>query len=65
MSAQPAIDFQTPCRQPHVTVKLKKTQRELERMQEIERENRRLLQRLGQIMNTSRMENFWRHPRPK
>lgn len=51
--------------QPHVLIKLKKLQRERERMQEIEKENQRLLQKLTQIMNTNRLENFWRQPRPK
>lgn len=64
-SAQPAIDFHRPMQQPHVLIKLKKIQQERERMQEIERENQRLLQKLTQIMNTNRLENFWREPRPK
>lgn len=64
-SAGPVIDYHAPAAQPHVTVKLKKTQRELERQRDIERENSRLLQRLVKIMNTSRMNNFWRECRPK
>lgn len=64
-SAGPAIDFRPPTSHPHVTTKLKKIQRERERLDEIERENRRLLQRLGEIMNTRRLENFWQQPRPK
>lgn len=64
-SAQPAIDFIRPQHQPQVLIKLKKLQRERERMEEIEKENQRLLQKLGQIMNTNRLENYWRAPRPK
>lgn len=59
------IDVRPPAVQPHVTVKLKKTQRELERQRDIVRENGRLLQRLGQIMNHNRVDNFWRECRPK
>lgn len=64
-SAGPAIDYHPPAVQPHVTIKLKKTQRELERQGDIQRENTRLLQSLTKIMNTSRMNNFWRECRPK
>lgn len=64
-SARPAIDFRRPMQQPHVLIKLKKLQKERERMQEIEKENQRLLQKLTQIMSTNRLENFWREPRPK
>ena len=64
-SAGPAIDFRPPSSHPHVNVKLKKTQQERDRLAEIQKENRRLLQRLGEIMSTSRLENFWLHPRPK
>ncbi|KAG4069524.1 hypothetical protein HA402_006890 [Bradysia odoriphaga] len=63
-SAGPAIDFRTPSSHPHVIFKLKKTQKEWERLNEIQRENRRLLQRLGQIMSTRRLENFWQYSRP-
>ncbi|KAJ6633778.1 hypothetical protein Bhyg_16043, partial [Pseudolycoriella hygida] len=63
-SAGPAIDFHPPISHPHVKVKLKKTQKEWERLNEIQRENRRLLQRLGQIMSTRRLENFWQYSRP-
>lgn len=62
--ASAAIDVRAPAAQPHVAVKLKKTQRELERQRDIVRENGRLLQRLGQIMNTNRLDNFWRQSRP-
>lgn len=64
-SAGPAIDFYQPESHPHVTLKLKKVQREQERKCEIERENIRLLQRLGAIMTGKRIENFWNQPRPK
>lgn len=64
-SARPAIDFHRPMLQPHVLIKMKKLQKERERMQEIEKENQRLLQKLTQIMNTNRLENFWPEPRPK
>lgn len=64
-SAQSAIDFEKPPDQPHVIHKLKKVQRERERIQEIERENQRLLQKLSQIMITNRIENYWKEPHPK
>lgn len=64
-SAGPAIDFRQPPSQQHVIVKLKKIQREKERLNDIERENRRLLQRLGEIMRTRRLENFWPQPPPR
>lgn len=64
-SAGPAIDYHAPAVQSHVTIKLKKTQRELERQRDIQRENTRLLQSLNKIMTTSRMDNFWRECRPK
>lgn len=63
--ASAAVDVRPPARQPHVAVKLKQTQRERERQLQIVRENARLLQRLGQIMNTNRVANFWRECRPK
>lgn len=33
-------------------------------MQEIEKENQRLLQKLSQIMSVSRVENYWKEPHP-
>lgn len=63
-SAQPAIDFASPVQQPHVLIKLKKIQRERERIEEIERENQRLLQKLSHIMTINRLENYWREPHP-
>ncbi|XP_031640063.1 uncharacterized protein LOC116352020 [Contarinia nasturtii] len=64
-SAQAAVDVRRPTEHPHVLVKLKKIQKERERMQEIERENQRLLQKLSQIMITNRVENFWKEPHPR
>ncbi|GAB0091096.1 uncharacterized protein DMENIID0001_059020 [Sergentomyia squamirostris] len=63
-SAGPRIDFSTPPVYPHVVVKMKKIQKETERKASIERENVRLLQKLGAIMSTSRLENFWPVTRP-
>lgn len=63
-SAQPAIDFSRPADHMHVLVKLKKIQKERERMHEIERENQRLLQRLSQIMLENRLDNYWKEPHP-
>lgn len=64
-SAEPVIDFRPPTAHPHVTIKLKKIQKEIERKEEIKKENIRLLQKLGSIMVTKRIENFWTCPRPK
>lgn len=64
-SAGPRIDFRSPPNRVHVRVKEKKRQKESERKNEIELENIRLLQRLTVIMNTLRLDNFWRTPRPK
>ncbi|CAD7093094.1 unnamed protein product [Hermetia illucens] len=63
-SAQPAIDFSSPTIYPHVSLKWKKLQAEKERLDQIKKENVRLLQRLGNIMTKKRIENFWQHPRP-
>lgn len=65
MSARPAIDTKSPRRHDHVQRKWKKLQNERERQQQIERENLRLLQKLGDIMSTKRMNNLWLEPRPK
>lgn len=62
--AGPAIDYHPPASHNHVTLKLKKAQKELERQRQIEHENIRLLQRLGSIMNQKRIDNFWTQPRP-
>lgn len=64
IKAVPRIDFSPPAEHVHVTLKLKKAQKELERRQQIEHENIRLLQRLGSIMNKKRIDNFWSQPRP-
>lgn len=60
----PAIDFHPPAAHNHVTLKLKKAQKELERQEQIRHENIRLLQRLGAIMNSKRIDNYWTQPRP-
>lgn len=63
-SAGPAIDFYPPNNYPHITAKLKKLQKEFERQQQVKKDNIRLLQRLGSIMTTKRLKNFWETPRP-
>lgn len=64
IKAIPRIDFHPPAEHNHVTLKLKKAQKELERQKQIENENIRLLQRLGSIMTKKRIDNFWQTPRP-
>ncbi|XP_043652577.1 uncharacterized protein LOC122619614 isoform X1 [Drosophila teissieri] len=64
MSARPAIDTHSPRAHEHVQRKWKKQQVERERQQQIERENLRLLQKLGDIMRTKRINNLWLQPRP-
>ncbi|XP_058825576.1 uncharacterized protein LOC131685706 [Topomyia yanbarensis] len=63
-TAVPAIDFHPPADRAHITQKLKKQQKERERTEKIERDNIRLLQRLGSIMSTKRLDNIWTHARP-
>lgn len=63
-SAGPAIDFYPPNEYPHITSKLKKLQKESERQDKVNKDNIRLLQRLGSIMTTKRLQNFWPSPRP-
>lgn len=63
-SAGPAIDFYPPNDYPHITAKLKKLQKESERQDKVNKDNIRLLQRLGTIMTTKRLKNFWDAPRP-
>ncbi|XP_014103490.1 uncharacterized protein [Bactrocera oleae] len=63
-SAKPAIDMRTPPIYSHVILKPKKVQNERERLQRIEVENVRLLQKLGDIMKTKRMSDLWLAPRP-
>ncbi len=62
--AGPVIDFYPPCEYSHITKKLKKVQKEAERQEKVNKDNVRLLQRLGEIMTTKRLKNFWEHPRP-
>ncbi|XP_055923057.1 uncharacterized protein LOC129953709 [Eupeodes corollae] len=64
VNAKPAIDVKTPLSYAHVTIKLKKVQAERERLERIEKENVRLLQKLGDIMGTKRLKNFWKQSRP-
>lgn len=61
---QPAIDFQQPTEFPHIAMKLKKLQKESERQEKVNKDNIRLLQRLGSIMTTKRIKNFWDKPIP-
>ncbi|EAT36244.1 AAEL011661-PA [Aedes aegypti] len=63
-TAVPAIDFHPPPARAHITQKLKKLQKERERTEKIERDNIRLLQRLGAIMSKKRLDNIWTHARP-
>lgn len=63
-SAGPAIDFYPPNDYPHITAKLKKMQKESERADKVHKDNIRLLQRLGSIMTTKRLKNYWDSPRP-
>jgi hypothetical protein len=63
-SAGPVIDFYPPSEYSHITTKLKKLQKESERQEKVNKDNVRLLQRLGSIMTTKRLKNFWENPRP-
>lgn len=58
-SAQPAIDNRQPLSRAHVAVKLKRKQKEEDRISKIERENLILLRRLGYIMKTNTVDNRW------
>lgn len=62
--AAPVIDFYPPSEYSHITIKLKKLQKEAERQEKVNKDNVRLLQRLGSIMTTKRLKNFWEHSRP-
>lgn len=62
--AGPVIDFYPPSEYSHITTKLKKLQKEAERQEKVNKDNVRLLQRLGSIMTTKRLKNFWEHSRP-
>ncbi|CAK1544272.1 unnamed protein product [Leptosia nina] len=63
-SALPAIDDRPPAPRPHVAVKLKKVQRELDRKIKIQNENFSLLQRLNTVMKVNRLDNRWTKPLP-
>ncbi|XP_031763769.2 uncharacterized protein LOC113512711 [Galleria mellonella] len=63
-SALPAIDDRPPATRPHVALKLKKCQRELDRKDKIQRDNFGLLQRLNNIMRAKRLDNEWSKPLP-
>ncbi|CAH2243190.1 jg3980 [Pararge aegeria aegeria] len=63
-SALPAIDARSPAARPHVALKLKKCQRELDRKNKIQSDNFSLLQRLGAIMRVNRLDNHWEKPLP-
>ncbi|XP_013186995.2 uncharacterized protein LOC106132187 [Amyelois transitella] len=63
-SALPAIDDRAPASRPHVVVKLKKCQRELDRKNKIQSDNFNLLQRLRAIMKVNRLDNHWAKPLP-
>ncbi|XP_023703100.1 uncharacterized protein LOC111862152 [Cryptotermes secundus] len=63
-SALPAIDVGPPSTRGHVCCKLKKQQNEQERITQIELNNCRLLQRMGTIMKTNRLDNHWVNPPP-
>ncbi|XP_075992821.1 uncharacterized protein LOC142987728 [Anticarsia gemmatalis] len=63
-SALPAIDDRAPPARPHVALKLKKNQRELDRKHKIQSDNFSLLQRLNAIMKVNRLDNHWDKPLP-
>ncbi|XP_023945052.1 uncharacterized protein LOC112050884 [Bicyclus anynana] len=63
-SALPCIDDRAPAARPHVALKLKKCQKELDRKNKIQSDNFSLLQRLGAIMKVNRLDNHWRKPLP-
>ncbi|CAH2067696.1 unnamed protein product, partial [Iphiclides podalirius] len=63
-SAQAAVDARAPAERPHVALKLKKLQRELERAAKVQRDNFSLLQRLGAVMALNRLDNHWQEPLP-
>ncbi|KAL0849645.1 hypothetical protein ABMA28_013900 [Loxostege sticticalis] len=63
-SALPAIDDRAPPTRPHVALKLKKCQRELDRKNKIQSDNFSLLQRLNAIMKVNRLDNHWPKPLP-
>ncbi|XP_038221666.1 uncharacterized protein LOC119836756 [Zerene cesonia] len=63
-SALPAIDDRAPPARPHVALKLKKVQKELDRKVKIQNDNFSLLQRLNAIMKVNRLDNHWAKPLP-
>ncbi|CAG2062762.1 unnamed protein product, partial [Timema podura] len=63
-SALPAIDAAPPVARAHVCCKLKKVQREEENTARIEKDNFRLLRRMGAIMSHNRLDNHWITPPP-
>ncbi|XP_074029875.1 LOW QUALITY PROTEIN: uncharacterized protein [Leptinotarsa decemlineata] len=63
-SALPAIDSGSPHCRDHVSMKLKKLQKEKERCKNIEEGNYLLLKKLNYIMRTRRIDNTWRTPQP-
>lgn len=64
-SALPAIDDKPPASYNHVSLKLKKQQKETERLVKIEKDNLTLLRKLNHIMKTSRVDNYWVSPPPE
>ncbi|XP_037977287.2 uncharacterized protein LOC119694606 [Plutella xylostella] len=63
-SVLPTVDTGPPAPRPHVAVKLKKWRRELDRTEQVRRDNAALLQRLGAIMRVNRLDNHWEKPLP-
>ncbi|XP_017774885.1 PREDICTED: uncharacterized protein LOC108561456 [Nicrophorus vespilloides] len=63
-SALPVIDNRTPPTREHVSTKLKKKQKEVERIAKIEVENLNLLRKMNFIMRTNRVDNYWTKPLP-
>ncbi|XP_053621067.1 uncharacterized protein LOC128681265 [Plodia interpunctella] len=63
-SALPTIDTRAPAARPHVKLKLKLCQRELDRSYKIQSDNFSLLQRLHAIMKVNRLDNHWAKPLP-
>ncbi|KAJ8911192.1 hypothetical protein NQ315_006035, partial [Exocentrus adspersus] len=59
-SALPAIDTSPPPYRSHVAIKSKKQQKENERCMKIERDNFILLQKMEDIVKTSRIDNSWK-----
>lgn len=64
-TAKAFIDHAPPIQHVHLLFNSKKWQCEKERLHHIENENIRLLQKLGEIMTTKRLRDFWPEPRPK